>query len=613
MNFLKSRFAILIAITIVLAVPLYVAWQSLYADIATNMRETTSRELDLLTKLFVQEAETSKGSVDALLQDFAESGARVTFIAEDGVVLFDSALTEEELLALDNHATREEVLKAKNFGTSTSSRYSNTLGSDLVYAASQISASQAYPAGTLRIAMPLGEMMVEISELANTFFIVIGIFLVSSALLNYYLYRRFIVSLSQVQRVVEHVALPGSKEKLALPQKEEFLELAYAVSAMSERVDEQIQINASQSSELESIFNTLQAGVMVLDSRGYIIKLNAAFSTLLPDYFTKDLASYQGKRVLGVLNDSEVAEKIHNMYQSELTFETMEIQLSGHVFQLSMVKPENHEGIQIEAELVLLFHDITHLSQLIQIKRDLVANVSHELRTPLTAIQGYTETLQSLFAEPELPKKQIEHFLETIIKNTRHLDRVVSDLLSLSSVENSSFEIKDNVHTTLGNACEVALEECKALLNSKNIVVENNLVQEISLSIDQDRLSQVFRNLLENAIRYSSEGNTIVLYSELNQVDGNGQSKEECIIYVQDYGSGIPQQELTRVFERFYRVEKHRSDALSTGLGLSICKHIVEKYNGSIAALYHAKNLSSNDNSQVGATIRFSLPVYFTK
>ncbi len=612
-KFWRSRFSLLIIGFALLLFPLLISWQELNNQISEDLKATTSRELNLLSNLFIQESNVSQLAAEELLYDYSALGIRITFIADDGVVLFDSALTPEELQALDNHANRQEVLAAKEYGQATSSRYSSTLASDLVYAASVISETKSYPQGTLRLAIPLENTLFSIRALLRNFLVSFCLLLLGAIILNFYLYRRFVLSLSQIQTVVENVARPENNEKLALPQKPEFEELAYAVSQMSERVDEQIHINVSQSSELETIFNSLQAGVMVLDARGYILKLNAAFAKLLPTYFTKDLASYLDKSVLGVLSDSEVSEKIHNMYKNELTSDSMEIQLNGQIFQLSLVKPEIPNGIKIEAALVLIFHDITYLAQLIQIKRELVANVSHELRTPLTAIQGYTETLQSLMEDEECPKKQISHFLETIIKNTKHLDRVVSDLLSLSSVENSEFENGENVQTTLGEALNFALDECKPLLHNKQITIENKLANDLTVNIDSDRLSQVFRNLVENAIRYSPEGKTITLYSEITRNDINGHSKEECNVYVQDYGIGIPQQELTRVFERFYRVEKHRTDTLSTGLGLSICKHIIEKYHGSINALHHAENLSSDNTQQVGATIRFTLPVYITK
>ncbi len=590
-----------------IVLPMGISWQTMHAYVLEDFTLAGERESDLLEKVFLFTANQSKEETIATMKSFSNN-ARISYIADDGTVLFDSNVDDDKLSELDDHSTRPEVIKAKNFGFGAFARYSDTLGIEFVYTAKKMEATKSFPAGYLRLAIPTTAMTNKLSSLFNMFGYSFIIILLFSFFLSRYFTNRLNTAIEQMKRVIDNTAHKNTELKLLLPPKPEFKELSTAVSQMATRVNDQLRYMITQKATLENILDDISSGVLVLDKKGMISKINSTFADLLPELFQKSntiqdfMLQYKGKLPLEVFADAELEKAIQDIVNSDKKFITFQHNLQGKVFQITISKPRNIADIQPDIQLVIVFHDITAIAKLIEIKRDLIANVSHELRTPLTAIQGYAETLDGILKEDTVDKNIARSFLETILKNTKHLDRIVKDLLSLSIIENEDEIIIDEKSTTtVEQAVSLALEECQSVLAAKNLKVVNELDKEVKLAIDADRLSQIFRNLIENAARYAPENSEIVMLSECTD--------DECVIYVQDFGQGIPEDDTTRVFERFYRVEKHRNsqENFSTGLGLSLCKHIVEKYHGSIHALYRYKALIVT-NKTVGATIQFALP-----
>ena len=243
---------------------------------------------------------------------------------------------------------------------------------------------------------------------------------------------------------------------------------------------------------------------------------------------------------------------------------------SGQVMSVCISLPtsaDTEKGGQLGA--VAVFHDITELMRLERVRRDFVANVSHELRTPLTAIQGYAETLVSLDGPPECRR-----FGEIILKHGAYLSRMVEDMLTLARLEGKSGSLE------LGpvdprDALAQATGMCREVLERRRCKVESQIPADCRVLASPPHLTQVFRNLLENAGRYAPEGGSIRVSAR--------QVGDSVVFRVTDDGPGIPKQDLERIFERFYQVERHRGQA-STGLGLAICKHIIERHGGSIRA-----------------------------
>jgi two-component system phosphate regulon sensor histidine kinase PhoR len=220
----------------------------------------------------------------------------------------------------------------------------------------------------------------------------------------------------------------------------------------------------------------------------------------------------------------------------------------------------------------VVFHDISELKRLEKVRRDFVANVSHELRTPLTSIKGYAETL---LAEEEGVRGDGRSFLEIILKHANHMSKMVDDLLQLARLE-ARHETLEPGAVDAAEALQSAWKECAALAAAQNVHLENLLLEEgVTVRADSDQLAQVFRNLLENGIKHSPPGGSVRVSCTLGS--------ETATFQVYDEGTGIPLQAQERIFERFYRVEKNRSDHTgSTGLGLAICRHIIQNHGGRI-------------------------------
>ena len=210
-------------------------------------------------------------------------------------------------------------------------------------------------------------------------------------------------------------------------------------------------------------------------------------------------------------------------------------------------------------------------------RKEFVAHVSHELRTPLTAIAGYAETLRDSAAEdPSICAK----FAETILRNAQHMGTMVEDLLKLSRIESGAVPMEMETVKAASILSDVTTA-CQPQTAAHNLTLETDIDPALTVRADPHFIGQVFRNLIENACRYAPEGSTIKV-SGGKRLDHNG--LPEALFMICDDGPGIPQADIARVFERFYRVEKHRSSPASTGLGLAICKHIVERHGGRIWA-----------------------------
>ena len=307
-------------------------------------------------------------------------------------------------------------------------------------------------------------------------------------------------------------------------------------------------------------------GVLVVDHEGCIRSVNATLVRLFPR-----AAHAEGLQPVEVIPSPDLQKGIeslkHAVPEKPVQFEMDN--MSGRKLQV-LICPIVGESKLLMA--VAVFHDITEMSVLMEMRRDFVANVSHELRTPLTAIMGYAESLKRYVSEP-----RALHFLEVIDRNSQYMATMVKDLLQLSSIENGAIPM-DIKPMPASMVIRGGMDLCRSSAESKKLEFVEKLDDgDFSVNADAEYLTRVVRNLLENACRYAPEGSQIVISAEPDKENGM------AVFRVADSGPGIPPELRVRVFERFYRVEKHRGGQVSTGLGLAICKHIVERHGGCIS------------------------------
>lgn len=349
---------------------------------------------------------------------------------------------------------------------------------------------------------------------------------------------------------------------------DELGQMGNALNRMAQEAGEKIDRLAKNLAETEALLRGMEEGVLILDLNGRIKQMNGAMGTILAHAFPSDV----GKHYLEVFRDPELNDLIQATLADKKGYRRSLSPLGqpGKTFQVqsSLVQyPDNGgEGV------IVVFHDVTDLKRLERVRQDFVANVSHELRTPLTAIKGYVEALRDGGLQDPV---QAEQFLRVIQRHSERMDKIVSALLLLSELESADRVLqRETVH--LPELIQTAVETLRPLAVGKK---QNLRVEPLeglpTLRADNQKIHQVLINLLHNAISYTPEGGSITV--ETTPVPGGVE------VSVTDDGIGIPLEDLSRIFERFYRVDKGRSRELGgTGLGLSIVKHIVEAHGGHV-------------------------------
>ncbi|MFB7637613.1 two-component system histidine kinase PnpS [Peribacillus butanolivorans] len=320
---------------------------------------------------------------------------------------------------------------------------------------------------------------------------------------------------------------------------------------------------------LETLVENIGSGVLLIDSKGYTTLINREFKKS----FGVNSATFLFQVFYSVIKDKEVISIIEEIFRTEKTIKRqVKIPLAierkhFEIYGAPIIGTHDEwKGI------LLIFHDITELKRLEQMRKDFVANVSHELRTPITSIKGFSETLLDGALKDE---KTLKHFLSIILKESDRLQELIQELLNLSKMEQQEFVLKTGVvdiTNVLGDIQEMLIGKLK----EKEVSLEIKASSEpVFIEGESDRIKQVFINLITNALTYTPNGGWVTV----NVIE----NEQTVDIIVQDSGIGIEEKELPRIFERFYRIDKARSrDSGGTGIGLAIVKHIIEVHKGKI-------------------------------
>jgi len=534
-------------------------------------REAAQREVAFFHKFLQNElGKVPPGirpDLGALLHNFySASDHRMTLVDESGVVLYDSFFSQNSR-ELENHLHHAEIREAFARGSASSVRMSKTMREPFVYAALRVDSIEGMPL-VVRVSAPLS--LVDSYAKVRSRALLISAFtaLLLACAFAAFFSMHFRRSLRLMITSVENLATPGIRSGRislrALPG-DEFAPLASAVNSMAERMEVQVKHILAQKAQLDAVLNSIAEGVLVIDHDGRVRSVNASLVHLFPRS-----VHAEGLLPADVIPSEELQNAIeavkYGMPDKLLKFD-MDTE-SGRKLRVH-VCPIVGEVKMLMA--VAVFHDITDMSVLMEMRRDFVANVSHELRTPLTAIMGYAESLKRYVTEP-----RGQHFLEVIDRNSQYMATMVKDLLQLSSIENGAVPM--NIKAVPASmVLRSGTDLCRSSAESRRLVFREEMKDgDFSVKGDSEYLSRVMRNLLENACRYAPEDSEITVSVEPLTDQG------VALFRVVDKGPGIPAELRLRVFERFFRVEKHRGGQISTGLGLSICKHIIERHGGRV-------------------------------
>ena len=335
-----------------------------------------------------------------------------------------------------------------------------------------------------------------------------------------------------------------------------------------------------------AILDNMTEGVIALDGQGYVILMNPAARRILD--FARDQG--EGRTLLEVVRDKGLADWVE-MCQALETAEPCkrEIECYGPALRIIEVNAMPMPFSSERRGFLLVLHDITELRRLEKVRAEFVANVSHELRTPLTAIKGYLETVLD---ETGLESATHRRFLEIANSHAERMGRLINDLLNLSDIETGKV-VLDPIPISLGAFVHDVSAMFEKDAAKKDVRLVNQVPPDLWVQADRDRLSQIFVNLVDNAVKYTPQGGTVSFLAE--KTDDN-----QIRIAVRDTGQGIPPNDLPRITERFYRVDKARSRVEGgTGLGLAIVKHLVQLHGGTL-------HIESEYGK--GTTIEFLLP-----
>ena len=508
----------------------------------------------------------------------ARCGCRVTFIDRSGVVLGDSAVADARLPQLENHAGRPEVRAALAGSAATSIRRSDTLGEDLLYAASPLAGF-----GVLRMALPLVEINRQVAEVRATIATISLATLLAAMLLTLWLSRSLSQPLEETARFAQRLSEGDYGARVRLSAGDETGRLGEALNALGAKVQETISALAHDSAQLTAILDSIVEAVAAVDAQGRLIAANPAMRQLMGGTETA-----KGRSFIELLRYPKLQELLSSVLKEgrprleEVTlFNPGERHFEAHAVPL-------REGERPTGALLVL-HDITRLRDLETLRRDFVANVSHELRTPLASIRGFAETLRDGALED---KENRAEFVEAIVKDAERLSALVEDLLDLSAIESGKRPPAREPVDLLALAREAA-SSLRLLAERRRVRIEiEGAPAPRAVRADRGQLKQVLGNLLDNGIKFNREGGLVVV--SVREAAGAVE------VSVRDSGPGVPPEDLPRLFERFYRVDKARtSDVGGTGLGLSIVKHIVEAHGGSV---------SVDSRLGEGSVFRFTLP-----
>lgn len=510
--------------------------------------------------------EDTPAALEALVKIFAQkTQCRITVINAKGKVLADSDKAQSEIPQMEDHFNRPEVRAALSGSAGSDTRYSSTLKIDMLYVAWPLRDNDV-TAGALRLALTLESVQRTLSSIRNT--VLLGLFfaLGLAFVLGSIVASRTIEPVNRMIQVSRRFAEGDFSRRIIRPSADEIGELAVTLNKMAQDIENMIKEIRTQNQKLAAIFSSMIEGVIVIDKAGHVVSINPTVEKI----FGVQKKEAEGKIFLEAIRNNDIADVIGAILKEGRAVST-EITLIypvHRIFEVNATPIFDNEAI---GGCLVVIHDITEMRRLETVRRDFVANVSHELKTPLTSIKGFVETLLEGALED---KANSRDFLKIVQEHADRLNHLVDDLLSLSHLESKQITLKKESFD-LKQQLEGVVSGFRSQLKRKAIEIKDDLPGRVPVSADKDKIEQVLTNLIDNAIKFNKEKGSIRIYAQ--EFDG------KIKVFVEDSGMGIPEKEIPRIFERFYRVDKARSRELGgTGLGLSIVKHIIELHGGRV-------------------------------
>lgn len=564
----------------------FLALRSLYYD--TNRLALTETVRALANVFSTDILGDSSEAQEYCLRVSRDTSLRITLIFRDGTVLGDSRADPADM---DNHIGRPEVQAALEGRPSFSIRRSSTVGVDMLYTAAPI-LRDGKVVGILRLSRAVPEMREHLTPIYGSAGIGALLLLGAVAIVSIQLGRRVSRPIASLGETARSWATGDFSRRVGRLEPDELDELGVTMNTMAAELARRISLDTEQSRELAAILDSIGEAVIAVDAGFRIRRANPSalvLSVLAPGQGLEGLTLLEGFRNSEIQNVTERCTSLRERIEAEITLYRDSLR-----YFFLCAAPISSDPEDPNPGAVLVLNDITPLRRLEQVRKDFVANVSHELKTPITLIKGFAETLQ----DPQVrASSDADRFLEILYRNAERMNALVDDLLTLARLERTDApplrKEPAEIRPLLANVA-ASLEHRRAERNSRlDILCPENL----SAPVNEGLLEQAVQNLAENALKYSDEGARVEISAEAS--DGFLE------IRVTDNGPGIPARHLSRIFERFYRVDKSRSrQEGGTGLGLAIVRHI---------ALAHGGEADVESREGSGSTFRIRVPMGWTE
>jgi two-component system phosphate regulon sensor histidine kinase PhoR len=495
----------------------------------------------------------------------SELNVRITLIDRQGTVLGE---TSYDPSLMENHLKRPEIQKALKGNVGKEIRFSSTMKLDFMYIAQPIYRDD-HIAGVIRLSTPMKEIKGLMKSINGNLLLA----LIPGLLLSLLLVYRISISITSPIQEIKNAAVDITQGKLDpsinITSKDEIGELAKAIDFMAASLRDKINSIKDKNTRMEAILSSVVNGIIAVDSNENILFINPIAQKML----NIDEGDIAGKHLLQVIRNNKIDNMIKGILENK-SFEENEITLNyptQKIFRLNSNAIKYPESDRIIG-IIIIIQDITEIKKLEKMRSDFVANVSHELKTPLTSIKGFVETLKAGAIEDQAAAVR---FLNIIEDEADRLNRLISDILSLSELENRKSKTRFEIINTADKIREII-----SLLQNQAVQKNIELIVKVAADVrtlhgDPDQFKQMLINLVDNAVKYTPEGGKV-------QVTAYN-TENEVVIRIKDNGIGIPKEHIPRLFERFYRVDKARSRNVGgTGLGLAIVKHIIMQFQGKI-------------------------------
>ncbi|WP_456325918.1 ATP-binding protein [Desulfonauticus submarinus] len=555
--------------------------QEIQRDVIYNVKKEINSVLFILEKY---DFKKDRESLDTFIKKIGKViQDRITYITEDGIVIADSVVDKKKIKQLDNHASRPEIVQARTKKEGMSIRFSGTIHKKLIYYAIKINSSHGLPKGYLRIARPYSTVAMLLGRIKKNMWGIAIALLLLSGLLVYLFGCIFFKRFNRFVTVTRAIGQGDFSKRIYTSPAKEFEPLVDAVNEMAKNIEQYVATISKQKIEVEAILNGIDAGVVALDKQGKVVQYNKAFEQIF-----SEMKEYIGKTLLEITINTNLHQACQKALQEKISIKNLEICIDKDFYNVNIIVIKKATDLGA----IVVFHNISELKRVENMRKDFIANASHELRTPLTSIRGYTETLLD---NDGILKDKGKEILRVILRNAEQMNCLLDDILKLSRLESGKEEFifeKINLYKIV----EKSWKSVKHLIKQKDIKFVNMIDKEIELISDRESLLHVFQNLIHNSIKFVPDKN-----AQIKAIFK--QYKHEIWLGIWDNGPGIPLDEQDRIFERFYQVKKYVAKGIKgTGLGLSICRHLVHNLGGRIWVESPIKEVG------YGCIVWFSLP-----